>query len=174
MKSKINALVLGAGNLGQYYAQIIPKLNNEKLSIPLIDKLIIIRTQLKRAQELASYLRKNDDCNVNDIIAAEVSSTNDLIEILEKYQPEFIGITAMDKILGDTIHAIYSAHALKYGAVLCEKPFKATGPPKTPECGIDCSHRGVGPYGPEATSQLPVPARRLSGGSDNLSRAPRP
>jgi hypothetical protein len=32
---------------------------------------------------------------------------------------------------------------------------------------IDDSHRGVGPYGPEAFSQLPAPVRRLSGGSDN-------
>ena len=123
MKSKINALVIGAGNFGQYYARIISKLNNEKLSIPLIDKLIITRTQLKRAQELASDLRKNDDCNVNDIIAAEVAGTDDLMKILEKYRPEFIGIAAMDKTLGDTIHAIYSAQALNYGAVLCEKPF---------------------------------------------------
>jgi len=123
MKSKINALVIGAGNFGQYYARIISKLNNEKLSIPLIDKLIITRTQLKRAQELVSLLRKNADCNVNDIIAAEVSGTNELIEVLEKYQPEFIGITARDKVIGDTIHAVYSAYALKYGAVLCEKPF---------------------------------------------------
>ena len=123
MKSKINALVIGAGNFGQYYAQIISRLNNEKLSVPLIDKLIITRTQLKRAQELASILRKNADCNVNDVIAAEVSGTNELIEVLEKYQPEFIGITARDKTLGDTIHAVYTAHALKYGAVLCEKPF---------------------------------------------------
>ena len=123
MKSKINALVIGAGKFGQYYAQIISRLNNEKLSIPLIDKLVITMTQLKRAEKLASFLRKNDDCNVTDIIAAKVSGTNELIEILEKYQPEFIGITARDKTLGDTIHAIYSAHALKYGAVLCEKPF---------------------------------------------------
>ena len=123
MKSKINAIVIGAGNFGQYYARIISKLNNEKLSIPLIDKLIITRTQLKRAQELASILRKNADCNVNDIIAAKVSSTNHLVKLLEKYQPEFIGIAAMDKVIGDTIHAVYSAHALNYGAVLCEKPF---------------------------------------------------
>jgi hypothetical protein len=37
---------------------------------------------------------------------------------------------------------------------------------------IDDSHRGVGPYGPEAFSQLPVPDRHCSrsgeaGGSDN-------
>jgi len=123
MKSKINALVIGAGNFGQYYARIISKLNNEKLSIPSIYKLIITRTQLKRAEELASDLRKNADRNVNDVIAAEVSSTNHLVKLLEKYRPEFIGITARDKVIGDTIHAVYSAHALKYGAVLCEKPF---------------------------------------------------
>ena len=123
MKSKINVLLIGAGYFGQYYAQIISRLNNEKLTIPLIDKLIITRTQLKRAQELSSFLRKNDDCNVTDVIAAEVKCTNHLIKLLEKYQPEFIGIIARDKTLGDTIHAIYSAHALKYGAVLCEKPF---------------------------------------------------
>ena len=35
-------------------------------------------------------------------------------------------------------------------------PPKATGPPKALEYLIDYSHRGVGPYGPEATSQLPT------------------
>jgi hypothetical protein len=45
-------------------------------------------------------------------------------------------------------------------------PPKDAGPPKVPEYSIDYSHRGVGPYGPEAVSQLPEPARRPSGGSD--------
>ena len=53
-------------------------------------------------------------------------------------------------------------------------PPKATRPPKLVEHHIDYSHRGVGPYGPEAISQLPAlvrrycggPARRPSGGSD--------
>jgi hypothetical protein len=45
-------------------------------------------------------------------------------------------------------------------------PPKATGPPKLVEHHIDYSLRGVGPYGPEAISLLPMPARRLSGGSD--------
>ena len=44
-------------------------------------------------------------------------------------------------------------------------PPRANALPKY-ELSIDYSHRGVGPYGPEADSQLPV--------SDNLSRAPRP
>jgi hypothetical protein len=35
-------------------------------------------------------------------------------------------------------------------------PPKATGPQKTSEYSIDYSHRGVGPYGPEAVSQLPA------------------
>jgi len=41
-------------------------------------------------------------------------------------------------------------------------PPKATEPQKTPEYSMDYS-----------VSQLPTPARRLSGGSDNLSRASR-
>ena len=51
---------------------------------------------------------------------------------------------------------------------------KARPPPKPghvaerTETLIDDSHRGVGPYGPEAFSQLPAPAHRLSGESDNI------
>ena len=44
-------------------------------------------------------------------------------------------------------------------------PPRANALPKY-ELYIDYSHRGVGPYGPEADSQLPA--------SDNLSRAPQP
>jgi len=44
---------------------------------------------------------------------------------------------------------------------------------KKSETVIDDSHRGVGPYGPEAFSQLPAPARRftrrLSGGLSGVS-----
>jgi len=43
-----------------------------------------------------------------------------------------------------------------------QPPPKAAEPQKTPECSMDYS-----------VSQLPTPARRLSGGSDNLSRASR-
>ena len=92
-------------------------------SVPLIDKLIITRTKLKRAEELASVLREDADCSVNDIIAEKISNTSELIELLEEYNPEFIGITARERDMGDTIHAVYSLHALNYGAVLCEKPF---------------------------------------------------
>jgi len=42
---------------------------------------------------------------------------------LETYQPVFTSITARDKNTGDSIHSEYAFHALKYGSVLCEKPF---------------------------------------------------
>ena len=35
-------------------------------------------------------------------------------------------------------------------------PPKANAPPQTTETYLDYSHRGVGPYGPEAESQLPT------------------
>ncbi|MBW2193252.1 MAG: hypothetical protein JRF27_05630, partial [Deltaproteobacteria bacterium] len=58
-----------------------------------------------------------------EVIGAEVNHPDHLIELLKKYRPQFTGIAALDKDIGDTIHAIYTAHALKYGPVLCEKPF---------------------------------------------------
>ena len=39
---------------------------------------------------------------------------------------------------------------------------RANAPPNNIEPHLDYSHRGVGPYGPEADSQLPPPARHRS------------
>jgi len=57
---------------------------------------------------------------------------------------------------------------------LKSKPLpRANVPPNNIEPHLDYSHRGVGPYGPEADSQLPPPARQcqaLAGGSLSLRR----
>jgi len=57
---------------------------------------------------------------------------------------------------------------------LKSKPLpRANAPPDNIESHLDYSHRGVGPYGPEADSQLPPPARQcqaLAGGSLSLRR----
>ena len=46
---------------------------------------------------------------------------------------------------------------------LKSKPLpRANAPPNNIEPHLDYSHRGVGPYGPEADSQLPPPARNAS------------
>lgn len=124
MTPGINALVVGVGRFGKYYAKILSELNNESCpGIPLINNLIITKTRLNRARNFADVLRDADDCSVNEIIPAEVSHADQLTELLLKYKPQFTGIVALDKDIGDTIHAVYTAQALKYGAVLCEKPF---------------------------------------------------
>ena len=57
-----------------------------------------------------------------------IPSAEKCLELIEKYEPQFIGITARDKELGDTIHPVYTRIALNNGIVLCEKPFSnATG-----------------------------------------------
>jgi len=122
--SRINVLVVGAGGFGKHYARILSQLNGKGLTgISFIDKLIVTRTQLESAKDLAESIRNHQACSVGEVIGAEVNDPRQLVELLNQYEPVFIGIAARDKTVGDEIHAAYSQHAIKYGAVLCEKPF---------------------------------------------------
>jgi len=57
---------------------------------------------------------------------------------------------------------------------LKSKPLpRANTLPNNIEPHLDYSHRGVGPYGPEADSQLPPPARHLPAMLRNARRAGR-
>ncbi len=124
MLSGINALVVGAGYFGRHHARIISELNAKNLpKIPFIEKLIVTRTTLDRAKEVVQSIRSSSGCSVRDVIGAEVGNWQQLAGVLEKYRPAFTSITARDKITGDSIHSEYTVHALKYGTVLCEKPF---------------------------------------------------
>ena len=124
LKPGINALVVGAGRFGKHYAKILSRLNNEnRPGIPYIDRLIITKTRLHRARDFADSLQEAGDCSVNEVIPAEAGHPDQLTDLLLKYKPQFTGIVALDKDIGDTIHAVYTAQALRYGAVLCEKPF---------------------------------------------------
>jgi len=60
---------------------------------------------------------------------------------------------------------VYYGPRIKSGEEEAMNPRSFKGPLKTLEYSINYSHRGVGPYGPEAMSQFPV--------SDNLSKASR-
>jgi hypothetical protein len=122
--SGINALVIGVGHFGRHHARILSELNARCLaSLPVIEKLIVTRTRLDRAKAAAAAIRNSISCSVNTVIGAEVGNMRQLISVLEQYQPRFTSITARDKQRGDSIHADYTIQALKYGAVLCEKPF---------------------------------------------------
>jgi hypothetical protein len=124
MHSPITALVLGAGRFGRHYAAILSELNGRRIrGIPEIERLIVTRTRLDRAEELAEGLRRSENCRITDIIGAEVGGRGQLAHLLEKYAPGFTAVAARDKNRGDTIHAHYAAEAVKYGVVLCEKPF---------------------------------------------------
>jgi hypothetical protein len=124
MLSEINALVIGVGNFGRHHARILSELNAGCLAnLPVIEKLIVTRTRLDRAKAAAAAIRNSINCSVNRVIGAEVGNTRQLISVLEQYHPRFTSITAREKERGDSIHADYTIQALKYGAVLCEKPF---------------------------------------------------
>jgi len=122
--SRINALVVGTGGFGKHYARILSQLNGKGLTgIPFIEKLIVTRTRLEDAKDQAAAIRDHQACCAGEVIGAEVNNPRQLVELLNQYEPAFIGIAARDKTIGDEIHAVYSHHAIKYGAVLCEKPF---------------------------------------------------
>lgn len=129
MTTEVNALVLGAGNFGKHYVRILSQLNGKRLGdIPRIDKLILTRTQFRTAHYLAERIGGDGRCAVNQVIPAEVHDLAHVLELLDRYNPQFICIVAKDKEHGATIHATYTTHALKHGTVLCEKPFSdATG-----------------------------------------------
>ena len=92
---------------------IPPKSNGSSLPEP----------NLSLPRDLPESLQQNDDCSVNEVVAAEASDIEHVRDLLEDYHPGMIAIVAKDKELGDTIHALYAAEAIAYGAVLCEKPF---------------------------------------------------
>ena len=124
MHSAITAFVLGVGEFGKHYAGILSQLNGRNIpGVPTIEKLIVSRTQLNRAEDLADSLRRNVNCKINDIIGVAVSGIDHLRQVMKRHTPQFTAITAKDKILADTVHALYAVEALTYGPVLCEKPF---------------------------------------------------
>jgi len=127
--SEISALVLGAGNFGRHYARILSQLNAKDVpGIPRINKLIVTRTRQESALGLAADIRSSSDCSVSEVIGEKVRNREDAVDLMEKHRPQFIGIAARDRVIGDTIHAAYTSAALNYGIVLCEKPFSnATG-----------------------------------------------
>ena len=122
--SGINVLVVGVGYFGRHHARILSEFNTRGLkTLPVIEKLIVTRTRLDRAQAAAAAIQNSINCSVNTVIGAEVRNTQQLISVLERYHPQFTSITARDKERGDSIHADYAIRALNFGAVLCEKPF---------------------------------------------------
>jgi hypothetical protein len=124
MAPPFSVLVIGVGEFGRYYADILSRLNSRRLPhIPQIERLIVTRTQFESARIFAETLQQNDDCSVKELVAEQASGIEHVRDLLEDYHPGMIAIAAKDKDLGDSIHAIYAAEAINYGAVLCEKPF---------------------------------------------------
>lgn len=129
MPPSISVLVLGAGEFGRYYVDILARLNNRKLpDVPQIGRLVVTRTHLESAERLADSLRKTSNCAVDEVVGAKASCLEDVRNLLQDHQPGLTAIAARDEEQGDTIHAFYAGLALNHGAVLCEKPFaNATG-----------------------------------------------
>lgn len=123
-EKEITAVLLGAGNFGRHYARIISGLNGKSVpGIPRIKTLVLTKTRRENAAEMAEKLRLAPDCRVDRVIGEKVAGPEDAADLLARYKPGFTAIAARDPKTGDSIHADYSAIALKYGAVLCEKPF---------------------------------------------------
>jgi len=114
-----NALVIGAGGFGKHYARILSQLESSDLTSS-IDSIIITRTSLDSALAQAEDIQKNSQRN---IIGAKISNLDELKDVLDKYKPAFTAVAAKDRKIGDDIHPLYVAHSIRYGIVLCEKPF---------------------------------------------------
>jgi hypothetical protein len=111
----MNVLVIGTGGFGKHYARIISQLESSG-----IDNVIITRTSMDSAIRQAAALRKEAKTNV---IGMQVANLGQLMGVLDEYGPGFTAVTAKDPEIGDDIHPPYTKAALKYGIVLCEKPF---------------------------------------------------
>ena len=129
IRDSINALVLGVGRFGRHHARILSQLNRKnQADVPRIDRLIVSCTGMERARQAATVLRRDRGVSVSDIIPVVIAHAWELKEVMARYSPRFVAITARDKTRGDTIHGDYARIALQYGMVLCEKPFaSATG-----------------------------------------------
>jgi len=124
MSNLINALVVGAGGFGLNHARILSQLNHKRTpQIPRIDKLLVSRTNIDRARQVAEMLEHRRKLSAHRIFPVKIDSVSSLADILQAFQPQFIAICARDKTSGDSIHVDHTVRALPYGAVLCEKPF---------------------------------------------------
>jgi len=115
----INALVVGCGRFGRNYATILAGLGHSE-SRDEIDSIIITRRYLTDAMNQAAKIHVGAGA---PIIGEIVSNVGELETVLQKYNPGFIAIAAKDPTIKDNIHPPYAAAAIKYGTVLCEKPF---------------------------------------------------
>ena len=140
MSKGIAVLVVGAGNFGKNYPDIISRLNSQNwhnsivdCGMPLIDTVVITRTDVDAAKDMAKQLTikySNDPThNCRPSIEGEcVGNLADLEGVIKKYDVRFTVIATKDPVLGNRVHEGQSMMALKYGSVLCEKPFTdATG-----------------------------------------------
>jgi hypothetical protein len=124
MSNLINALVVGAGGFGLNHARILSRLNHKKApQVPHIDRLLVSRTDIDRARQVAKMLEHRRSLSARRMVPVKIDNVSGLVDILQAFQPQFTAICARDKKCGDNIHAEYTARALSYGAVLCEKPF---------------------------------------------------
>jgi Oxidoreductase family, NAD-binding Rossmann fold len=120
----ITVIIIGTGRFGRHYSRILSTLNGEKiLGVPPIDTLIVTKTELKRAQEMAHLLSTQHQDTIPNVIGAKVSHKKDLSALLDQVNPDLTCIVASDRVRGDIVHAEYADIALKKGKVLCEKPF---------------------------------------------------
>ena len=74
MPPTISVLVLGVGEFGRHYVDVLSRLNSRQLTqVPQIGRLIVTRTQFEAAERLAISLQKRTNCSVKEVIATEAS-----------------------------------------------------------------------------------------------------
>ena len=74
MAPPISALIIGLGEFGQHYADILSRLNNRRLPhVPPIGRRIVTRTQFDSAKRLAESLQQKAGGCVKEVVAAEAS-----------------------------------------------------------------------------------------------------
>ncbi len=122
-------LVIGTGNFGRHYAEILSSLNERHpAGIPAIRTLIVTKTDQERARCFALDLKSKRSTTLPNVIGAKVCNEEDLAALLDRYHPTLTCIAASDKTKGDRVHVDYAKLSMKQGHVLCEKPFSsATG-----------------------------------------------
>jgi hypothetical protein len=69
MAPPISILVIGAGEFGRHYADILSRLNSRRLpQVPQMERLIVARTLFESAGRLAESLRQNAGCCVKELV----------------------------------------------------------------------------------------------------------
>lgn len=117
-------LIVGVGRFGRNYVTALAHLARNQTPLPYpIKRVIITRRSARSASDLVQQLQSRIDPLGFELIGQQIQNENQLAQVLKQQRPCLTCITARDPIIGDAIHALYTATAALHGPVLCEKPY---------------------------------------------------